>query len=48
MSLYNADELVAPEWINADFLEIVLTKYENNETVEVGTSHTITTCLQIG
>lgn len=36
MSIYNEDELVAPAWINKEFLEKVLSKYENNENVEVG------------
>ncbi|XP_073820555.1 uncharacterized protein [Musca autumnalis] len=35
MSIYNADELVAPSWINQEFLEKVLTQYENNVDVEV-------------
>ncbi|XP_073825429.1 uncharacterized protein [Musca autumnalis] len=35
MSIYNEDELVAPSWINKEFLEKVLSKYENNENVEV-------------
>ncbi|XP_058978547.1 uncharacterized protein LOC131802377 [Musca domestica] len=35
MSLYNADELEAPSWINQEFLEKVLTQYENNVDVEV-------------
>ena len=35
MSLYNADEIVAPDWINQEFLEKVITQYENNEFVEV-------------
>lgn len=35
MSLYNEDELTAPSWINEEFLEKVLTKYENDENVEV-------------
>lgn len=35
MGLYNDDELVAPAWINQDFLEKVLVQYENNEFIEV-------------
>uniref|UniRef100_A0A1I8N026 CHK kinase-like domain-containing protein n=1 Tax=Musca domestica TaxID=7370 RepID=A0A1I8N026_MUSDO len=35
MSIYNDDELVAPAWINKEFLEKVLSKYENNENVEI-------------
>lgn len=35
MSLYNEDELVAPSWINQEFFEKVLRRYENSESVKV-------------
>ncbi|XP_061392905.1 uncharacterized protein LOC133328351 [Musca vetustissima] len=35
MSIYNTDELVPPPWINKEFLEKVLTQYENNVDAEV-------------
>ncbi|XP_037822894.1 uncharacterized protein LOC119611402 [Lucilia sericata] len=35
MSLYNEDELVAPSWINQEFFETVLQKYENNEDIKI-------------
>ncbi|KAM7363920.1 uncharacterized protein ACRADG_000641 [Cochliomyia hominivorax] len=35
MSLYNEDELVAPTWINQEFLENVLQKYENKENLKI-------------
>lgn len=37
MSIYNEDELVAPNWINNDFLETVLQQYENNKLIKVRT-----------
>ncbi|XP_013109138.2 uncharacterized protein LOC106088261 [Stomoxys calcitrans] len=30
MSIYNDDELTPPSWIDCEFLEMVLTQYENN------------------
>lgn len=35
MSIYNEDELVAPSWINEEFLQKVLTQYEKDENIEV-------------
>uniref|UniRef100_A0A1I8Q0I0 CHK kinase-like domain-containing protein n=1 Tax=Stomoxys calcitrans TaxID=35570 RepID=A0A1I8Q0I0_STOCA len=35
MSSYNSDELEAPAWINQEFLQEVLTKYENKGKVEI-------------
>ncbi|XP_075145405.1 uncharacterized protein LOC142220262 [Haematobia irritans] len=35
MSIYNADELSAPTWINQEFLTKVLTEYENKGAVEI-------------
>ena len=35
MSIYNDDELVAPSWINQEFLQKVLREYENDEDIEV-------------
>ena len=35
MSIYNDDELVAPSWINHEFLQKVLREYENDEDIEV-------------
>ncbi|XP_023293695.2 uncharacterized protein LOC111676917 [Lucilia cuprina] len=35
MSIYNEDELVAPEWINKDFLEDVLQQYKNDKTLKI-------------
>lgn len=35
MSIYNADELEAPSWINKEFLQKVLRSYENDEDIEV-------------
>ncbi|XP_065354373.1 uncharacterized protein LOC135948846 [Calliphora vicina] len=35
MSIYNEDELVAPNWINNDFLETVLQQYENNKLIKL-------------
>jgi hypothetical protein len=31
----NNDELVAPGWLNSEFLEGVLKKYKNNESLSV-------------
>lgn len=38
MSLYNADELEAPAWVNQEFLEKVLKNSEKVENVEVRNS----------
>lgn len=35
MSLYNEDELVPPIWINEEFFEKVLKKYEQNDKIKV-------------
>uniref|UniRef100_A0A1I8NJG8 CHK kinase-like domain-containing protein n=1 Tax=Musca domestica TaxID=7370 RepID=A0A1I8NJG8_MUSDO len=35
MSLYNEDELTAPEWIDRDFIQMVLAKYEKVADVEL-------------
>lgn len=35
MSVYNEDELIAPSWINHEFLENILQKYENKEKLKV-------------
>ncbi|XP_013109141.2 uncharacterized protein LOC106088264 [Stomoxys calcitrans] len=35
MSLYNADELTAPSWIDGEFLQKVLGQYENKGDVEI-------------
>ncbi|XP_065354377.1 uncharacterized protein LOC135948851 [Calliphora vicina] len=35
MSIYNEDELVAPAWINKEFLEKVLSEYEHDEDIEI-------------
>lgn len=38
MSLYNEDELTPPSWLNKDYLENVLRKYEQNDGVQVSNS----------
>ncbi|TMW48625.1 hypothetical protein DOY81_006290 [Sarcophaga bullata] len=35
MSIYNKDELEAPSWINQEYLENVLKRYENKENVKL-------------
>lgn len=35
MSVYNSDELQAPDWINENFLLKVLKQYENTKDIEV-------------
>ncbi|XP_023293690.2 uncharacterized protein LOC111676912 [Lucilia cuprina] len=35
MSIYNDDELVAPSWINKEFLQKVLSEYEHDEDIEI-------------
>ena len=35
MSIYNEDELIAPDWINQKFLEKVLKQHEKREDVKV-------------
>ena len=35
MSIYNEDELIAPDWINQEFVEKVLRQYEKSEEIKV-------------
>ncbi|XP_037822889.1 uncharacterized protein LOC119611395 [Lucilia sericata] len=35
MSIYNDDELVAPSWINKEFLHKVLSEYEHDDDIEI-------------
>jgi len=32
---YNADELVSPDWLDKNYLEKVISQYENDTTVKV-------------
>ena len=45
MSIYNEDELSAPDWINQKFLEKVLKQYEKREDIKV--SFTIQICSYV-
>lgn len=38
MSIYNEDELIAPSWINKEFIQKVLNQYENTDKVKVSFS----------